>query len=133
MGTTFRIFRKSISASPEHTNNIIKGIQILNMRSFKHTILNLLLLLACVALHNFLRTEDIISSENAYCPVGYADDGDEDNGSWRANGDINAFRNITSLSSNMHSRAAGKMRDELAHYFTNEGSVDWQRKNVGLE
>lgn len=93
-----------------------------------------LLVPACVALHNFLRTEDLDGQTSIkYCPTGYADVGDQLNGEWRTNGEINALQEINKLSSNMHSRAAAEMRDDFANYFMNEGSVIWQRRSVGLE
>jgi hypothetical protein len=90
--------------------------------------------LACIVLHNFLRSDDLSEpSGGHYCPPGFADIGDEENGGWRQEEASMALRNINQLSSNMHTAAAKAMRDNFADYFINEGTVEWQRRIVGLE
>ncbi|OXA39154.1 protein ANTAGONIST OF LIKE HETEROCHROMATIN PROTEIN 1 [Folsomia candida] len=113
MSKRFRIFRRPIVAQPQHVESIIK---------------------ACIALHNFLRTQDLSApSLDPYCPAGFVDTGDEDNGEWRQEEHSLALRNLTRLSSNMHSAAAREMRDSFAEYFVNEGAVEWRRNLIGLD
>jgi hypothetical protein len=89
---------------------------------------------ACVALHNFLRTEEISAPNGGtYFLAGFADNGDDQNGLWRQEEASLALRILTRLSSNMHSFAAKEMRDTYADYFINEGAVEWQRRSVGLD
>ncbi|XP_021960186.1 uncharacterized protein LOC110856052 [Folsomia candida] len=89
---------------------------------------------ACIALHNFLRTQDLSASNDAqYIPHGYADVGDENNGEWRQGEASLALRNINRMGSNNTKSAAKEMREILTNYFVNESSVPLQRTIVGLE
>lgn len=81
-----------------------------------------------------MRTQDLSApSGGQYCPPGFVDTGDNSNGEWRQEEESLALRNLTKLSSNMHSAAAKEMRDNLSEYFVNEGAVEWQLRSVGLE
>ncbi len=89
---------------------------------------------ACIALHNFLRTQDLsVPNDTHYIPPGYADVGDENNGEWRLGGLSLALRNINRMGCNNAKSAAKEMREILTNYFVNEGSVPWQRTILGLE
>lgn len=135
MSKRFRIFRRPIVAQPQHVESIIKG-KFDNL----YTVCLLKIIIycchctACIALHNFLRTQDLSApSLDPYCPAGFVDTGDEDNGEWRQEEHSLALRNLTRLSSNMHSAAAREMRDSFAEYFVNEGAVEWRRNLIGLD
>lgn len=90
---------------------------------------------ASIALHNYLRTEDLSAPTSGalYVPDGYADIDDHDNGNWRTEEGSLALRNINQLGSNNATAAAKEMRNSLASYFTNEGKVSWQMQRVCLQ
>lgn len=77
---------------------------------------------AAIALHNLLRSEEM---QNEQRNARLADANIQEYGQC-------GFRQITKISSNMHSRAAKDMRDQLANYFLNEGAVDFQFVAAGL-
>ena len=65
------------------------------------------------------------NSGGSYVPVGYADTGDYMDGLWRSEEPSLALQNLSTFSSNAHSRAAKEMRKVFTDYFVNEGSVPW--------
>jgi hypothetical protein len=92
----------------------------------------LLLLKATVALHNFLRTEEMKLDTGAqkYCPPGYTDINDESNGEWRTNGTPAAFQKLRPNSKHNYSKSAKQMRENLTEYFSGEGSISWQYERI---
>lgn len=84
------------------------------------------LVAATIALHNFL----IMENGSAYCPIGFTDHEDDKHnlrlGSWRC--EVGAVDNTNPriFSTNMYPRDAKIMRDTLAKYLCEEGSVPWQ-------
>ena len=102
----WRIFRQPIVAKPDNVTSYVK---------------------ACVALHNFLQTEQ----SSSYCPAGFADS--EDNlgntvhGTWRNGLEDGGVAPITRAASNNYSAQAKDLRNRLAEYFVSPpGSVSWQ-------
>lgn len=89
---------------------------------------------ACVALHNFIKTEEgiLTPAERSYCPPGYGDTGGEPNGRWRDEQLSGALIDISKLSVAAHERLSKTMRDSLQDYVVNEGAVEWQEERVGL-
>jgi len=69
-----------------------------------------------------------------YCPTGYVDYDGQPNGAWRQDvSDTSALRDIGKFGSNMYTRTAKQMRDNLADYFvTEQGSVDWQNERAAI-
>lgn len=67
-----------------------------------------------------------------YCPVGYVDYNDEDNGIWRQEGVPGGMRDITTIGSNNYTKSAKTVRDNLAEYFVKEGAVPWQRERAAV-
>jgi len=135
MAKRFRIFRRPIVAQQEYVEDIVKceSNQVVYLH-YHYTNCKFVCLSACVAMHNFLRSEDLSAPNSASdCPPGYADTGDEDNGHWRHEEPSLALRNLSNLSSNAHTAAAKEMRNAIAEYFVKEGSVYWQKRMVGLE
>ena len=88
--------------------------------------------LACIALHNYLRQ----TNNSVYTPAGFADSecssGKIRFGEWRAN--ISEGANLSSAVQNVRPIRGSRqkdeciqMRDDLRDYFsTDEGSVSWQ-------
>lgn len=85
-----------------------------------------LIVMTVILLHNYLRAH----SPNWYTPTGTLDhevNGVLLEGSWRDDGDMTSMlpvRNAPRRSTNY----CQAIRDELADYFVNEGSVEWQNK-----
>lgn len=109
MASVFRVFRRSIPLTPEHTTSVV---------------------LACVHLHNFLRRNSVAATN--YCPPGTFDtedpaSGEVIEGRWRANvqGDCGLFR-LQNVPRNAK-RAAKVIRDNFKEYFVSDvGKVHWQ-------
>lgn len=85
--------------------------------------------LACVALHNFIMLND---PERWYCPENYVDR-EQDNGhviegEWRD--EVKSSGNTPLRSMTTHARrsseSALQLRDRLADYFLNEGAISFQ-------
>ena len=89
---------------------------------------------ATLVLHNYLRTEELNVSpeERSYCPPGYVDDGDENNGEWRNACPANALRNLARTTSRNAANVAKEMREILADYFITVGSVPFQFERASL-
>ena len=111
----WRIFLTSIRASVENVEKYV---------------------LACLALHNYLRQ----TSKAPYTPNGFADSEDNDCtiylGEWRNqlernDSETNCIRNIRGKRGSRPREETVSMRDALKDYFnSNEGSVPWQLSHV---
>lgn len=83
-------------------------------------------------MHNYLRSKEILNPGNQrrYSP----DNDDEDNGEWRSIvGVSSGLHSLPTCTNNNYTRVAKTMRDNLAHYFNNSGSVEWQYIRAGVE
>ena len=87
--------------------------------------------LACLALHNYLRQ----TNNSAYTPAGFIDsecsNGDIKQGEWQSlvSNDANngAIQNIRPIRGSRYREECIRMRDDLKDYFSSEyGSVPWQ-------
>lgn len=105
----WRVLKQTINAKIENIDHIVK---------------------ACVVLHNFCKLEGIGKTPSRYCPPGYVDENDENNGGWR--NEIDApLPSVGRLSSNNASRLTILARNTLATYFASaEGEVPWQLTHV---
>lgn len=109
MVSRWRIFRKPIIAEVSTVVEIVK---------------------ATVCLHNFvIDQESVIEAEKRYITSTTVDreneSGDLIPGDWRQ--DVNSnFNKVKRTSTNMYSRNAEIMREQLTHYFLNEGAVSFQ-------
>lgn len=89
-----------------------------------------LVVLACVALHNFLRTK--LQGNSVYMPPGFIDTEDRETnreipGSWRSEPQPQGLLPISLQGSNHCSANAKAVRDTLCKYFCSEnGEVPWQ-------
>ncbi|KAK5644198.1 hypothetical protein RI129_008043 [Pyrocoelia pectoralis] len=103
--TRWRILQNNVHASPHNATNIV---------------------LACVALHNYIKTQSLPQSR--YCPPQYIDWEDADgvlhHGEWR--NDLSAPLQSVRLGSNNATRTAFQLRDLLSNYFLEEGAVTFQ-------
>lgn len=99
----WRILKTSINMFPENAEKVV---------------------LAAVALHNFIKIND---SAVKYCPSNYVDWEDNDHvlhtGEWRHE---TAPLRSTRLGSNNSARPAMHMRNQMAEYFCSEGAVPFQ-------
>ena len=77
---------------------------------------------AICCIHNFLIDE--AQSNN---PVEMADNGDEDDGAWRAQVSPLAQANIGGSAAN---KEGGSVREKLVNYSMNEGNVNWKHDVV---
>lgn len=87
--------------------------------------------MAIVCLHNYcLRMNEV--EENGYCPPGFADEGEKENGEWREEGAI--LKSVGRQGSNMARQDVCISRDTLANYLSAEGALPWQNDfiNKGL-
>ena len=114
LATKFRIFRRPIIAKPEKVTKITQA--------------------AC-ALHNYLKISEIRCpvSARVYCPPGYIDQEDQHGnivpGDWRNQG--SELCSISQASSNMHSKPAAEVRDNMMSYFNlPTGAVPWQKDHI---
>jgi hypothetical protein len=87
---------------------------------------------ATVVLHNFCKKElgGIESINNTiYCPPGYTDTNDEENGLWRT--EAEPLQSVGRLSSNRATRIVYGIRDTFANYFLSPvGQVPWQEERI---
>jgi hypothetical protein len=92
----WRILKTIINAKVENVDNIVK---------------------ACVCLHNFVKRYDLTNcnSSTSYCPRGYVDSGDIDDGLWRQESEN--LRSVGRLAAKHASTKVYKIRDTLAQYF----------------
>ncbi|GLV45550.1 hypothetical protein CBL_02570 [Carabus blaptoides fortunei] len=66
----------------------------------------------------YFNEENVLSSNHPYCPPGYTDSGDSDNGRWRQ--EITNLQSVGRLSCNNSSRNLYSHRNNLASYFVSE-------------
>jgi len=107
----WKIFRKPIYMNPAIVDNIV---------------------IACVCLHNFLKTENdaLLVRHRIYCPANFVDsesqNGDTVPGEWR-NEISEAFRNLAPSSAHRATKEAYNQKDSLANFFLiPKGEVPWQ-------
>lgn len=100
----WRVLRNTLHLLPENADKIV---------------------LACVALHNFIMRNDV---NKIYCPQQFTDWEDDDqilhNGAWR--NETQPLPTVANLRSNNSPRIAIDIRNILANYFINEGAVSFQ-------
>lgn len=108
MANRFRVLLSAINLSPQKVEKIV---------------------LACTALHNFLRREHA----STYTPVGSFDNEDIDDGvvtpgAWRDNRQLLPLDRVL-----RHPTSEAKdIRNEFMHYFNEEGAVPWQQRMCGI-
>lgn len=108
MASKFRIFQSAINLHPEKVEKIV---------------------LACTALHNFLRREH----QSFYTPTGSIDnenitDGMVTPGSWREDGQLLPLERLQ----RRPTAEAKDIRNQFMEYFNEEGSVPWQKRMCGI-
>lgn len=110
------------------------GILVARWRLLKQTIVSTpehadLFTRTCIVLHNYCK----ISAQSTYCPPGYVDTMDEENGLWRS--EITNLSSIGRVGANTSTRSLFELRDQVADYFCNEGKVTFQHEKVtaGME
>lgn len=109
MSSRFRILQSAIQLEPNKVEKIV---------------------LACTALHNYLRR----NHEASYTPVGSMDsenvaDGVVAPGSWRADRQLLPLNRLRRNTTD----EAKNIRKEFTKYFNEEGAIPWQRRMCGLE
>lgn len=110
MTSKWRIYRKCIIASVESVTSIVK---------------------ATVCLHNFIMNEELTIATDLkhYCPSSLIDREDPDgniiDGDWRKDPMPN-LPSVRRAGSNMYSKNANEIRNELASYFLFDGAVPFQ-------
>ena len=111
LANRFRVFMQPIALSPSKVESVV---------------------LACVALHNFLRTN--IGARAVYTPPGYFDNEDTSTGEiqpgeWRSEPEPAGLVPLHYQSSGRAADAAKDVRELLCEYFNSpEGEVSWQWK-----
>ena len=132
--TDKRIFNYRLSRARRVVENVF-GIAASRFRILRRPIISqvskvVLITKAVVALHNFLMNISKTSDNYNYCPQNFADRESRDGivlGEWRKDSEnITGIQDLDHLSSNNYSKNAAYVRDELKHYFNEEGAVDWQ-------
>ena len=105
----WRVFQTPINATPEKVEKII---------------------LAAVALHNYLRQTDNAN----YTPVGFVDSendsGEITEGQWRSKIDGNILQPVNRVRNSRYTNTALQTGQELSKFLMNEGSVSWQLKYI---
>ena len=104
MSARFRVLLKPIETHPNTVDKIVKAV--------------------CV-LHNYLISETGVS-------YNLVDHGRNDipNGSWRRAGEMPKAQNLQLRMANRMKEEAKLVRDNLKHYFNNEGIVSWQERMI---
>lgn len=104
----WRILKNTINAKVENIDNIVKAV---------------------VVLHNYCLTELDNEENNVYCPVGFVDADDQNNGAWR---DEEApLKSVGRLGANVSTKNLYYQRDILANYFISPtGKIPWQEEAV---
>ena len=110
LASMWRIFRRSIIATPDHAIAYTK---------------------AAIALHNYLR----VTESSVYCPPGFVDTEISDayvvSGRWREDSMAQGLEQVCSFGSNFHSQTAASIRDASKNYFSlPPGEVSWQYQHV---
>ena len=106
----WRVLQKPIDATPERVENFV---------------------LACVALHNYLRQTDSAK----YSPSGFADSEDSSGnikkGLWREEVNKSALQNLGLARPRKPKSSATDTREALAQYFiSSDGALSWQTDYV---
>ena len=105
----WRVFQTPINATPEKVEKII---------------------LAAVALHNYLRQTDNAN----YTPVGFVDSendsGEITEGQWHSKIDGNNLKPVNRVRNSRYTNTALQTREELSKFLMNDGSVSWQLKYI---
>lgn len=108
LSARFRVFRSPIHLDAAKTTKII---------------------LACVALHNFLLTRNGTS----YAPPGFVDhfdaSGNRVDGEWRRDTEENALQEMNERDNSICNNA-NQIREEFEQYFMTSGAVPWQSKHI---
>ena len=99
------VFQTPINATPEKVEKII---------------------LAAVALHNYLRQTDNAN----YTPVGFVDSENDSGEDWRSKIDGNNLKPVNRVRNSRYTNIALQTREELSKFLMNEGSVSWQLKYI---
>lgn len=110
LASRWRVLRKFIGLHPTSVDSIV---------------------MACICLHNFLKTEndELPVHNRTYCPPNFVDSESQSGeiylGEWRNEGE--SFQGLAPTSAHRATTEAYKQRDTLAHYLvTPEGEVPWQ-------
>lgn len=112
LAARWRILLTTIESSPENCETIV---------------------LACIALHNFIMMND---QQRWYCPNNYPDrelqDGTVQEGEWRSDVRSTGDRPLRSMTTfaRRSSEYAMDLRDRLADYFENEGAIPYQNRMI---
>jgi hypothetical protein len=102
---TWRILKQTIVADVANIDNMVKAV---------------------VVLHNFCLKEGCCK---LYCPSGYVDTDDENNGQWRS--ESQPLTSVGRLSTNTATRVCYQIRDLICKYFSsNVGAVPWQNERA---
>lgn len=115
LATRWRMFRRSIAASPSRVEAFAK---------------------ATFVLHNYLQRseENIPSVQRLYCPPGYTDSVDAHGGvipgQWRLETDNSLISSTIGHTSNRYGSAAATVRDKFVQYFVGTGRVSWQNSST---
>ncbi|OWA54281.1 hypothetical protein BV898_18689 [Hypsibius exemplaris] len=105
LAARWRIFRRPIECSPDTVDKIV---------------------MACVCLHNFLRTETGLSNSSTYVPTGFVDTDDRD-GDYREMIHSDTGMSAIRRSGNHGSGRAAEIRETYADYFlSHEGFLKFQ-------
>jgi hypothetical protein len=84
---------------------------------------------ACVCLHNYCKIMEEKQTAASYCPPGFVDTEDQENGAWRQ--EVQPLQAVGRLATNYATRQAYLLRDRLASYFDSpNGQVPWQVEYV---
>ena len=106
------------------------GILVDHWRIFQKLIELRKLVLAAIALHNYIRQ----TGNASYSPSGFIDcengDGEIISGQWGNNVDGNTFQNIPKIRSSKYTNNAIKTREELAHDLFRIVSFRWQMNYI---
>jgi hypothetical protein len=108
MVARWRILKTDINAKVSNVDNIVKAI---------------------VVLDNYCQSEFSDADYNRYCPSGYVDVDDEENGAWRD--EQTPLPSVRRLGANVARTNVYQMRDALANYFISDhGNVAWQDEMI---
>lgn len=71
-------------------------------------------------------------ADRRYCPTGFPDTDDLENGTWRNEPQSGGLDTIRNISVAAHERLSKKMRDDLKLYFNGEGATNFQNQRIGI-
>ncbi|KAK5649473.1 hypothetical protein RI129_000502 [Pyrocoelia pectoralis] len=102
----WRILKTTITANVENVDNIVKAV---------------------VVLHNFCQKE-VSSTSDLYCPAGFVDSNDRENGDWRKE---TPLPSVGRTGANIARKVVYQNRDILCDYFLSEnGQISWQSEMI---